>query len=187
MVAIALTAGVVLGMTIERYGPGHGGARRLHFAEPAGASAIACMHQPTPSVPIIIDAETVPEPAPARPRLRHVTPEDHAIQLLAWLQDGGLTGDVRAKDVEAIYGEMCLEAQDAMLPWQRLSPVFGALIGETKKFYPWVVAADGQRHRWRHYSIPQPGSAGRSRPARAHASRSVPTLGAMTSNLARAA
>ena len=95
-----------------------------------------------------------PAAVPDRPAagLTVLTPSEHAVRFLAWLQDAsfvapsvahacgatgavaGATGDILARDLAEMHGEMCLDLGVEQVRWALVSSHFRQLVGDRKRY-----------------------------------------------------
>ena len=78
-----------------------------------------------------------PAAVPDRPAagLTVLTPSEHAVRFLAWLQDeDGATGDILARDLAEMHGEMCLDLGVEQVRWALVSSHFRQLVGDRKRY-----------------------------------------------------
>jgi hypothetical protein len=88
------------------------------------------------------------EPARYRP-----FPNEHARELLQWLQGpGGITGQITAAEVMAAYSDMCAERGWSEGNWNTVAREFRRLINDPIKRHATI---EGKRHVI--YAVPRPG------------------------------
>lgn len=96
-------------------------------------------HEPEFAAPLELIAVPVPPdvpPTPAAPLLV-LDAAQHAARFLDWLQDeDGLTGEILARDLAEMHGEMCLDLGLEQVRWDRVSKHFRQLVGD-RKHYVW--------------------------------------------------
>ena len=82
-------------------------------------------------------------------------PDIHARRLLAWLQaPGGMTGQVLAADLQAVYVEMAAELGWNTLSWLRVGQELALITGPRTYRY---FQRNGKTQRLRTYAIPHEG------------------------------
>ncbi len=90
--------------------------------------------------------------APIVPRLLAIRADDHALELLAWLQGpGGRTGSVSAADLAKAHADMCAALEIEPIGWVAVGRELRRLLGQPRLY------VDRSGRRVRTYLIPPAG------------------------------